>query len=239
MDGIQGAFYGGLIAICVVIALGVTAQIKYTDEPFLHLSTSECDCIVNVTESSEGINEFPHVTDTESDGGLWAMLYKVSYMYYSMIGAGLTVFFGLLVSMISDMFTRNQILKITSLHDVRESGVYAKRHFSVASFTLATGRKLSTFISSVAHDVSQSTLKVENKLKEVISHTNLHHLHHLPHLHAESEDRICILNEEEVDCGSPTDKETEPRKMFFIGHHEDEECEESLIEDTRHRHPFR
>lgn len=226
------------MAISVVIALGVTAQIKYTDEPFLHLSTSECDCIVNVTESSEGINEFPHVTET--GGGLWAMLYKVSYMYYSMIGAGLTVFFGLLVSMISDMFTRNQILKMTSLHDVRQSGVYGQRHFSVASFTLATGRKLSTFISHVAHDVSQSTLKVENKLKEVISHTNLHHLHHLPHLHADSEDRICILNEEESECGSPPETDTGLRKMFFIGHHEDEECEESLMtEDTRHRHPFK
>lgn len=184
------------------------------------------------------INEFSHVTDTDGDGGLWAMLYKVSYMYYSMIGAGLTVFFGLVVSMLSDMFTRNQILKITSLHDVRQSGVYGQRHFSVASFTLATGRKLSTFISHVAHDVSQSTMKVENKLKEVISHTNLHHLH-LPHLHSDSEDRISILNEEESECGSPPLKDTEPGKMFFIGHHEDDEChdEESLMtsDEALHR----
>lgn len=163
------------------------------------------------------------------------MLYNVSYMYYSMIGAVLTILFGLVISMISEAFTRNQILKITSLPDVYHTFPHSQRHFSVASFTLATGRKLSTFISNVAHDVSQSTLKVENKMKEVISHTNLHHLHHLPHLHSDSEDRISILNEEESECGTPQVKDTGPRKMFFIGHHEDEECEESLMnEDHQH-----
>ena len=109
-------------------------------------------------------------------------------------------------------------------------------HFSVASFTLATGRKLSSFIHHVAHDVSQSTLKVENKLKEVISHTNLHHLHH--GLHGDAEDKISILNEEETDCGVSVSSKSGKGKMFFIGHHdeEDDEFEESLLGEATKPH---
>lgn len=176
---IQGAFYGGLLAIVCVTILGVTAQIRNTDQPFLHSSASDCDCIVNTTSSiASSTNELPDVAD--DDDGWFAIIYKVSYIYYSMIGTFLTIFFGLLISMLSDMYTRNQILKITSSHDVqKDHGFHTPGHFSVASFTVATGRKLSSFIHHVAHDVSQSTLKVENKLKEVISHTNLHHLHRI------------------------------------------------------------
>lgn len=214
-----------------MVVLGVTAQIKYTDEPFLHSSVSKCDCIVNVTLEAE--NELPTVPDTIDNGtGLWRMIYKVSYIYYSMIGTGLTVFFGLLVSIISDMFTRNQILKITS-HDVHQHHhFYPQRHFSVASFTVATGRKLSCLIQNVAHDVSQSTLKVENILKEVISHTNLHHLHH--GLGGDSDERIGILNEEENDCDTPSMQATGKGKMFFIG--EDVEYEEIVNDDHEKPH---
>lgn len=214
-----------------MVVLGVTAQIKYTDEPFLHSSASECDCIVNATVKSE--NQFAAVREIGEDGtGLWRAIYKVSYMYYSMIGAGLTVAFGLLVSNISDMCTRNQILKITSSHDVHQQHFYPHRHFSVASFTVATGRKLSTFIHHVAHDVSQSTLKVENILKEVISHTNLHHLHH--GLGGDAEDRIRILDEEDSECDASVTPETGKGKMFFIG--EDEEYEEMMKADHQKPH---
>lgn len=214
-----------------MVVLGVTAQIKYTDEPFLYSSVLDCDCIVNVTLEAD--NESPNLSDTDDNGaGLWRMIYKVSYIYYSMIGTGLTVFFGLLVSIISDMFTRNQILKITSSHDVHQQHFYPHRHFSVASFTYATGRKLSSFIHHVAHDVSQSTLKVENILKEVISHTNLHHLHH--GLGGEADDRIGILDEEESECDASSMQTTGKSKMFFIG--EDEEYEEMLNEDHQKPH---
>jgi hypothetical protein len=204
------------MAIGCVIALGVTAQTKNLDVPFLHSSATECDCIVNVTTT----NEVPAASD--NDDGWFEMIFQVSYMYYSMIGTLLTIFFGLVVSMLSDMYTNNQILKIKSSHDIPR-GFRTPGHFSVASFTLATGRKLSSFIHHVAHDVSQSTLKVENKLKEVISHTNLH-LHH--GLHGDAEDRISILNEVDSECDVPLRKETGPRKMFFIGYYEDEDHED-------------
>lgn len=227
----QGAFYGGILAIVFVVVLGITAQIKYSDEPFLHSSILECDCIVNTT-----INELPTepIIPIDEGNGFWRMIYKISYIYYSMIGTGLTVFFGLLVSTISDMFTRNQILKITSSHDISHPHhFYPHRHFSVASFTAATGRKLSTLIHHVAHDVSQSTLKVESILKEVISHTNLHHLHH--GLAGDSDERIGILSEEEGECDTASIvQETRSGKMFFIG--EDEEYDEMLSSDHQKPH---
>ena len=145
------------MAIACVIAIGVTAQTRNVDAPFLHLAATECDCIVNATT----VNELP--ADSKNDSSWFEMIYQVSYMYYSMIGTLLTIFFGLVVSMLSDMYTKNQILKIKSSHDIPKA-FRMPGHFSVASFTLATGRKLSTFIHHVAHDVSQSTLKVEQKL---------------------------------------------------------------------------
>lgn len=210
--------------ICVTV-LGVTAQMKNTDQPFLDSSASDCDCNVTMTMMLESVNEFSHVLKAEPvSGGLWKMIYQVSYMYYSLIGTGLTLFFGLLISMISDMFTRNQILKIKSSNNVHDGSF---RSTGLASFTIATGRKLSSIFHNVAHDVSQSTLKVENKLKEVISHTNLHHLHH--GLHSDAEDRISILNEEKEKSGRSLHKDSASGKMFFIGYNEEEEYEESLL----------
>lgn len=207
------------------MVLGITAQIKYEDEPFLHSSASDCDCIVNATSTSApDSNEHSLASD---DDGWWRVIYKVSYMYYSMIGTGLTIFFGLLISKLSDMYTKIEILKITSSHDFHEGFFRTPGHFSVASFTVATGRKLSSFIHHVALDVSQTTLKVENKLKEVISHTNLHHLHH-----GDADDKIGILNEEEDDCSGSVSSKSE-RKMFFIGHRDDEDHEESLLGDSK------
>jgi hypothetical protein len=205
------------MAIGCVIFLGVTAQTRNVEVPFLPLSVSECDCIVNATIADNS------AAASDSIANDWfEMIFQVSYMYYSMIGTLLTIFFGLVVSMLSNMYTKNQILKIKSSHDIPR-GFRTPGHFSVASFTLATGRKLSSFIHHVAHDVSQSTLRVENKLKEVISHTNLH-LHH--GLHGDAEDRISILNDVDGDCEVPMRKETGARKMFFIGYYEDEEHED-------------
>lgn len=127
-----------------------------------------------------------------------------------MIGTVLTIFFGLVISKLSDAYTRIEILRIKSSHDVYEGFFNSPGRLNVASLTVATGRKLSSFIQHVAHDVSQSTLKVENKLKEVISHTNL--------LYA-SDDKISLLNTEESDNAAPV---TIREKMFFIGHDEED-----------------
>jgi hypothetical protein len=139
-------------------------------------------------------------------------------MYYSMIGTLVTIFFGLLISWLSDVYTRNKILRLRSSADLYDEGfnVHMPRHFT--SFT-ATGRKLSALFYHVAHDVSQSTLKVENKLKEVISYSNLHH-------GGVADERISILNEEDDDEQNentirelplPMPLPRDGGKMFFIG----------------------
>lgn len=133
-----------------------------------------------------------------------------------MIGTLLTVFFGLLISWLSDVYTRNKVLRLRTSTDMYGEGfnIHMPGHFSVASFT---GQKLSELFYHVAHDVSQSTLKVENKLKEVISHTNLHHMHS-----GDADERINILAEEDDEQNENTIKELPqplPRegKIFFIG----------------------
>lgn len=183
----------------------MTAQIKNTEEPVLSSQATECNCIVNLTTTS------PSLIIEEKERGMWQSIYQISYMYYSMTGTLLTIFFGLAISKLSDMYTRIEILKITSSHDVHEGFFRSPGLLSVASFTVATGRKL-----------SQMTLKVENKLKEVISHTAV--------------DKIAILDEEDSDSGasSPVSHKrgSLKGKMFFIGHHEDEECEDNLLTES-------
>jgi hypothetical protein len=100
------------MAIGCVVFIGVAAQTKNIEAPFLPLSVTDCDCIVNVTR----VTESP-AASTKADNW-FEMIFHVSYMYYSMIGTLLTIFFGLVVSMLSDMYTKNQILKIKSSHDI-------------------------------------------------------------------------------------------------------------------------
>lgn len=172
-------------------------------------SATDCNCIVNLTTT------FITESIEKSDRSLWQSIYQISYMYYSMTGCLLTIFFGLAISKLSDMYTRIEILKITSSHDVHEGFFRSPGLMSVASFTVATGRKL-----------SHMTLKVENKLKEVISHSAV--------------DKISILNEEDSDSGvsSPVSHKLGREKMFFIGHHEDDDCDENLLADSHSKPHF-
>lgn len=201
--------YGALIALCLVIVLGVTAQIKNVEEPFLKSSISDCSCIVNTT-AMDHTNMYK-LNDTPEDNSFFATLYQISYIWYSMIGTLLTVFFGLLISMITEFSAKKRILKITSSNDLNAPGQFT------SSTLTASGRKISSFLHHVAQDVTQSTLRVENAIKEVISHSNLHHLH----LPSDSEDRISIINEETIQCGKVMKKDTATGKMFFIGLFED------------------
>jgi hypothetical protein len=210
-----------------VAILGVTAQLRSTDVPFLDSSTSDCDCFVNQTLTLH--EQQLLAANTTSDDGFFASIYRISYIYYSMIGTMLTIIFGLIISLVTDMHANNEM----TYDDAHEGGFRTSIHHfpNVSSFlSNATQRRLSSFI----HNVSQSTLRVENKIKEVISHTNLPHLHHL-HMSADDEERISILNEEDDDvCSSSSGSanrgnvhmNTGRKKMFFIGHQDDREHDE-------------
>lgn len=197
------------------------AQIKNSSEaPFLHSSASDCDCIVNATlhefQSSSTLIDNNHDDDDE---GFFGIFYRISYIYYSMIGTMLTILFGLIISFITDMHTDEYASPKMASEGAHEGGFRTPGHFSVGSFlSLATQRR----VSSLIHNISQSTLKVENKLKEVISHSNLHHLH----VPADDEERISILNEEDDSTESCSAGGKHKRKMFFIGHQDDREHDE-------------
>lgn len=208
-----------MATFCVTI-LGVKAQIRNSSfEPFLHTSVTECDCNVN-TNSSSHHEMTAAINNPSIDEGFFSIFYRISYIYYSMIGTILTVFFGLIISYLTD--NEMSIPKILVDDEKHEGGFRSSRRYSVGSFlSIATQHRLSSFI----RNVSQSTLKVENKLKEVISHTNLHHLPHLHHVivHSDDEERISILNEEDDQCedDGSGNLNTGKRKMFYIGHHDE------------------
>ena len=203
----KGALFGGLISLTLVICLGVFAQLKNVEQPFLESSVAGCDCLVNSTST------IPPVID--EDGGFLSNWYKISYMWYSCIGTLLTIFFGLLISMITESYNKRQINKITHMSQMSSHDLppVASAAHSIGS-TLSRTKKISSFISSVAHDVSLQTIKIENRIRE-ISHVNLHHLNE------DNEDRVNIMDEETVHTAKCSKKDTGNGKMFFIGFFED------------------
>ena len=203
----KGALYGGLIALSLVVCLGVMAQIKNVDQPFLESSVAGCDCLINAT-----LTAIPEVVD---DDGFFNSWYKISYMWYSCIGTLLTIFFGLLISMITEYQNKREIVKITHMTTMSSLNLppVASAAHSVGS-TLSRTKKISSFISSVAHDVNLQSIKIENKIRE-LSHVNLNHLNE------DNEDRVNIMDEETKNHTKCMKKDTGNGKMFFIGFFED------------------
>lgn len=100
---LRGALYGGILTLICVALLGIFA-LMFNDEP-KNLPTSIEGCAV---ASFFDIVSLPlktqkmEIVDDETSWYVW--IYKVSYMYYSMIGTILTIIFGLLISLISKMY---------------------------------------------------------------------------------------------------------------------------------------
>ncbi|XP_068142014.1 LOW QUALITY PROTEIN: sodium-coupled monocarboxylate transporter 1 [Drosophila tropicalis] len=112
----KGAFYGGLLSLSLVIFVGVVAQIANVESPPLPTSIENCDCHVNVTNKIEDLLREPlSPTNHQEEGGFTSWpIFRLSYMWYSMIGCLLTVFLGWLISLIIDFIQRRNVLKITS-----------------------------------------------------------------------------------------------------------------------------
>ncbi|KAL7731459.1 hypothetical protein ACLKA6_017277 [Drosophila palustris] len=109
----KGAFYGGLLSLALVIFVGVVSQVASLETPTLATSIEHCDCHVNVTGIITGllIEELRSATVQEGFTS-WA-IFRLSYMWFSMIGCLLTVFLGWLISLIIDALQRRSVLKIT------------------------------------------------------------------------------------------------------------------------------
>ncbi|XP_016996435.2 sodium-coupled monocarboxylate transporter 1 [Drosophila takahashii] len=108
----KGAFYGGLLSLALVIFVGVVAQIVSVEQPALPTSIENCDCHVNLTNIIGNLLTEP-VQIVEEGGFTSWPIFRLSYMWYSMIGCLLTVFLGWLISLIIDFVQRRNVLKIT------------------------------------------------------------------------------------------------------------------------------
>ncbi|XP_017127714.1 sodium-coupled monocarboxylate transporter 1 [Drosophila elegans] len=108
----KGAFYGGLLSLALVIFVGVVAQIVSVEQPALPTSIDNCDCHVNLTNIIGNLLTEPVEIIEEGGFTSWP-IFRLSYMWYSMIGCLLTVFLGWLISLIIDFVQRRNVLKIT------------------------------------------------------------------------------------------------------------------------------
>ena len=141
----KGAFFGGLLATLTVLTLGIFALINNVDEPFMETSTEGCNCYVNGTVTIE-----PPV-NSSIDQAWYTSIYKVSYMWYSMIGTLLTIVFGLVISIATHYYEKREIEKISDFKK------------PIEKFT-------------PNHEL-HTTLQLENRLKEVIFHSRSNRSH--------------------------------------------------------------
>lgn len=172
----KGALYGGALSTVVVVTLGVLALAYGDEEPFLESSVEGCSCTVNATE--------PVFSGSSDDRPWYANIYNISYMWYSMVGCLLTVFFGLIISNATHYWDENRIHKLTS-----------KAGGNVETFSSRTSQPPSRKTSTA----SQKTLgyktpsAFERKLSAAASHAHHHY--------ESNDDRIFIINEETLQAG--------------------------------------
>ncbi|SPP84877.1 sodium-coupled monocarboxylate transporter 1 [Drosophila guanche] len=118
----KGAFYGGLLSLALVIFVGVVAQIASVESPPLPTSIEHCDCHVNVTNILEDLLT-ESMNPIKQEGFTSWPIFRLSYMWYSMIGCLLTVFLGWFFSLIIDFNQRRNVLKITGKGGIDNEGV--------------------------------------------------------------------------------------------------------------------
>lgn len=150
----KGALIGGLLATFTVITLGIFALINNVDEPFLETTTEGCSCLFNQTSTIA-----PALAETNIDEAWYKSIYKVSYMWYSMIGTLLTIVFGLSISVLTHYYEKIQIEKISEEN---------KDSTRIERFT-PTAFHTSPRMSSINREVTHVTTKFENQLRNVIS----------------------------------------------------------------------
>lgn len=154
----KGALIGGLLATITVVTLGILALTNAVEEPFLDTSTAECDCKFNATMLSPDIGE-------ATESAWYTSIYKVSYMWYSMIGTLLTIFFGLTISILTQSYDDSKIRKIASSSNLGNM---------VSNSLRSSARKISTNVQTLTHDLSETTSKLEHKFRDAVqSYRNL------------------------------------------------------------------
>lgn len=110
----QGAFYGTLAALAAVVFLGIMAQLDTTAPFGLALSTEECLCFTAGNSTSINMSAIDEKTSQTASS-----IYRISYMWYPLMGCILTVLFSLAVSQVDDMIRYGNVLKITNSKELK------------------------------------------------------------------------------------------------------------------------
>lgn len=174
---LKGALYGGLLSTCLVVALGICALTYAEETEPLELSTEGCSCVVNATLITP-----PVIYNVEASW--FSNIYKISYMWYSMIGTILTIIFGLIASDIVQFISDRKIKKITA--DQNETqGTFNKSE---------SERKISAIVQLDA----ATAAKIENTLRRAMSNSNMPHLRIV-----DDGDKMMIFNEETLQVSTP------------------------------------
>lgn len=173
----KGALYGGALATLSVLTLGIFALAYGDEEPFLDSSVEGCSCIVNVTA--------PVLTELNEEPAWYAHIYNISYMWYSMTGCLLTIFFGLIISNATHYFDERRIRKLTAKTGEEK----------VETFSSRTSQPPSRKTSETSHTASgyKTPSAFERKLSEASSHAHHHYQN--------NDDRMLIINEETLQAG--------------------------------------
>jgi hypothetical protein len=107
---LKGALFGGLLSSLCVVTLGVLA-LTFGEDHQSHLESFTHGCNCTVKEVLLDKTEIQLTTNAT----WYSSICSISYMWYSMIGTLLTIFFGLLISQITQSYDKWNIYRLTSL----------------------------------------------------------------------------------------------------------------------------
>ncbi|XP_073836980.1 sodium-coupled monocarboxylate transporter 1 [Musca autumnalis] len=154
----KGAFYGGIASLVIVIFIGVVAQISNVDPEDLPLSVENCDCLVNVTQSlGSAVTVRREALEIAETGFTDWPIFKLSYMWYSMIGCLLTLALGLIISSIVNCVQKHRVLKINSAKTSNamkmDTEANTPKENNTISTTLATAEQIQEACGHVNHAI--------------------------------------------------------------------------------------
>lgn len=109
----KGALYGGIISLVLVVYIGIMAQLSNVEPTPLPSSLLKCECYSNETMPLE-VENVPNDTPA---------IYRISYIWYSFLGAILTILFGLLISIITDRISESQIHHLTAANQLQSNDI--------------------------------------------------------------------------------------------------------------------
>lgn len=149
----QGALYGGIISLILVVVIGIMALLKNGEVEPLPLLTDMCDCIASNSTMAM------HATTNANDDSNTSAIFRISYMWYSFLGTALTVLLGLFISTLTESMSKSKVMSI-----VEQNERYPKIKGEPTIFTVETYRRKSQILQIQPiqlHGIDNVALKID------------------------------------------------------------------------------